>query len=31
LNANCVFYPVVMSELMLAHPSLLWTLVATGR
>jgi hypothetical protein len=31
LNADCVFYLAVMSELTLAHPSLLWTRVATGR
>jgi hypothetical protein len=30
LNTDCVIYPVVMSDLTLAHPSLLWTLIATG-
>jgi hypothetical protein len=29
LNANCVFYPAVMGELMSAHPSLLKSTVVT--
>jgi hypothetical protein len=30
LNADCVFYPTVMGELMSAHQSLLWLLVVMG-
>jgi hypothetical protein len=31
LNADCIFYPAVTGGLMLAHPSLLWTQVATSK